>query len=67
MQQWQCPVCKTNNLRYGTIEFYDDQCYFPRRCANCMSEWEERYQMEFIWHENLYDKDWNEIKEKLDN
>lgn len=64
MYQWKCPVCESDNLEYGVVEFYDDQCYFPRICQSCGAEWEEWYSMEFIWHENLYDKNGNEIKEK---
>lgn len=65
MSQWECPCCWSNNLEYGAVEFYDDQCYFPRTCYDCKVEWEEWYSMEFIEHTNLYDKDWNEIL--LDN
>lgn len=61
MSQWECPCCWSNNLEYGAVEFYDDQCYFPRTCYDCKAEWEEWYSMEFIEHTNLYDKDWNEI------
>lgn len=63
--QWTCPCCQSDNLEYGAVEFYDDQCYFPRTCNNCKTEWEEWYSLDFIWHENLYDKDWNELL--LDN
>ena len=65
MSQWECPCCWSNNLEYWEVEFYDDQCYFPRTCYDCKAEWEEWYSMEFIEHTNLYDKDWNEIL--LDN
>ena len=64
MQQWKCPICNWDNLNYWSVEFYDDQCYFPRECEDCKTEWQEWYQMEFTWHENLYDKDWKEMREK---
>lgn len=50
---WKCPHCWGECLNYGKIEFYDNQCLFPRTCENCGTEWEERYNMEFIWHENV--------------
>lgn len=53
MSQWECPCCWSNNLEYGAVEFYDDQCYFPRICYDCKATWEEWYSMEFIWHENI--------------
>ena len=54
--QWRCPHCECDNLEYDDVEFYDDQCFFPRKCKNCWAEWEERYQLEFIWHENVETK-----------
>ena len=53
MSQWKCPCCKSENLDYWAVEFYDDQCYFPRECQNCWAEGEEWYSLEFIWHENI--------------
>ena len=53
MKQWICPFCKGENLEYWTIELEWDQCYFSRECSNCWCKGEERYNMEFIWHENL--------------
>ena len=61
--QWECPICKSDNLEYWTVEFYDNQCYFPRECQKCWASWEEWYSMDFIWHENLLDKEWNKIGE----
>lgn len=55
MRQWTCPCCWSNYLDYGSVEFYDDQCYFPRECGDCWAEWEEWYSMEFIWHERVID------------
>ena len=55
MRQWKCPICDWENLDYGSVEFYDDQCYFPRECGDCWAEWEEWYSMEFIWHERVID------------
>lgn len=51
--QWTCPCCGGENLTYDAIELEGDQCYFPRTCENCGAEWEERYYMEFSWHENV--------------
>jgi hypothetical protein len=53
MSMWVCPCCHKMNLAYEEIEFYDDQWFFPRTCRECWAEWEERYQLEFIWHENI--------------
>lgn len=62
--QWQCPVCGSDNLNYGTIEFEADQCYFPRTCEKCKACWEEWYSMEYVWHYNLLDKNWDEINKE---
>ena len=64
MSQWECPCCHSGNLEYWTIDFYDDQCYFPRTCEDCGAEWEEWYAMEFIWHENIIK--WNKKEKKKD-
>ena len=61
MSQWECPCCHSGNLEYWEVEFYDDQCYFPRTCYDCKATWEEWYTMDFSWHYNMFDKDWNEI------
>lgn len=61
MSQWECPCCWSNNLEYGAAEFYDNQCYFPRTCYDCKATWEEWHSMDFSWHYNMFDKDWNEI------
>ena len=50
---WVCPCCEGENLTYDAIQFEGDQCYFPRVCENCGAKWEERYNMDFIWHENI--------------
>lgn len=55
MQQWTCPCCKSSNLDYGTVDFYDDQCFFPRECLDCWATWEEWYSMYFVWHERVID------------
>lgn len=57
MYQWRCPHCWKDNLDYGCVEFYDDQCYFPRDCENCWATWEEWYSMDFIGHENINTED----------
>lgn len=51
MRQWICPCCWSDYLDYGSVDFYDDQCGFPRECTNCKAEWKEWYSMEFIEHE----------------
>lgn len=48
-----CPFCKGENFNYEPIQFEGDQCYFPRECCKCGAKWEEWYNMDFIWHENL--------------
>lgn len=50
---WVCPCCEGENLTYDKIQFEGDQCYFPRKCDDCWAKWEERYNMDFIWHENV--------------
>lgn len=65
MQQWVCPICGSMNLSYEDVEFYDDQCFFPRRCKDCEAEGEERYSLEFIWHEEV--RKANSIEEKAHN
>lgn len=50
---WVCPFCEGENFNYGPIQLEWDQCYFPRECCECGSKWEEWYNMDFIWHENL--------------
>lgn len=57
MYQWRCPHCWGENLDYGEVDFYDDQCYFPRDCPDCGASWEEWYSMDFIWHENVNTED----------
>ena len=57
MEQWKCPCCWSNNLDYGSVEFYDDQCWFPRDCLDCKANWMEWYSMEFIEHD-VYEE-WN--------
>ena len=57
MSQWRCPHCWGENLDYGSVDFYDDQCYFPRDCTECWASGEEWYSMEFIWHENINTED----------
>lgn len=66
MYQWKCPRCWGENLDYGTVEFYDDQCYFPRECKNCKAEWEEWYSMEFIGHENVNTENCLDTNQKED-
>lgn len=61
MEQWKCPCCHSDNLEYWTMEFEDDQCYFPRLCEDCGAQWEEWYSMEFTWHENVLDKGGDEV------
>ena len=51
--QWTCPCCGGENLTYDAIELEGDQCYFPRTCEKCGAKWEEWYNMDFIWHENV--------------
>lgn len=53
MSMWVCPHCGKMNLDYEKVEFYDDQCFFPRECRECHALGEEWYAMEFIWHENV--------------
>lgn len=65
MSQWECPCCKKENLEYGTLQFYDDQCYFPRECPDCGASWEEWYSMEFICHDNVME--WDKNKKKDDD
>ena len=50
---WVCPCCEGENLTYDAIQFEGDQCYFPRECDDCWAKWQERYNMDFIWHENV--------------
>ena len=50
---WVCPFCKGENFTYGSIELEGEQCFFPRECEDCGAKWEEWYNMDFIWHENL--------------
>ena len=57
MSQWTCPCCWSNNLDYESVEFHDDQCWFPRECMDCKAEWMEWYSMDFIEHE-IYEE-WN--------
>lgn len=58
---WICPCCWEEIEEYGAIELVWDQAFFPRQCEHCYSEWEEWYNMDFIWHENVVDKNWNEV------
>lgn len=71
---WVCPYCDGENFTYGAIELEGDQCYFPRTCEDCWAKWEEWYNMDFIWHENVrdcllektYEKFWMTWKEILE-
>ena len=65
--QWDCPCCKKSNLEYGSVDFYDDQCYFPRTCPDCGAQWEEWYSMDFIWHENVRGNEKRETEEEYDD
>ena len=53
---WVCPYCEGEDLDYKQVQFEGDQCYFPWKCCKCGAKWEEWYNMDFIWHENL--KEW---------
>lgn len=66
---WVCPCCDKASLDYDEVEFYDDQCYFPRKCQNCWATGEEWYSMDFIGHEEVVDnrlvesfKEWEKQK-----
>lgn len=50
---WVCPCCNEEYFEYGAIQLEGDQCYFPRTCEKCGAKWEEWYNMDFIWHENV--------------
>lgn len=61
-KQGVCPFCgEEGTLYYDCVEFEDDFCYFPWKCANCGHEGEEWYSMEFDGH-NVIDKDGNNVE-----
>lgn len=71
---WVCPCCWEDLGEYDAIELSGDQCYYPWKCYNCWARWEEWYNMDFIWHENvrdclldkIYEKFWMTWKEILE-
>lgn len=57
--QGECPKCE-GNIEYGTIDFEDDQCYFPWKCEECGLTGKEWYRLEFIGH-SFYNEEEEEI------
>ena len=49
IQQGHCanPLCNSQNLIYGAVEFEDDQLYYPYTCVACKSTGREYYNLEF--------------------
>ena len=62
---WVCPCCKQETLDYDSIQLEWDQAYFPRHCYTCWAKWEERYNMDFTWHENVRDSLLDKVYKKF--
>lgn len=61
-----CPVCGEPLEDYDTFEMYSENAgYFKWRCGNCGAYGEENHQLKFVGHDNIFDKDNNELEEIL--
>ena len=52
-----CPVCDNDDLDYDSVQFEGNMCYFPWHCKWCGTTGNEWYNLEFVGHDNVYDKD----------
>lgn len=39
----ECPECGSNNIKYGTLEWREDQFYYPFECEECGTTGKEWY------------------------
>ncbi len=49
--QWKCPICKSDNLEYGSLELEWENCYYPRTCEDCWAKWNEWYELSYCEQE----------------
>lgn len=64
-EQGLCPKCESNNLDYGCVQFDGNMCYFPYICAECGTQGEEWYSMEFEGHNIKTENDLIEIEDYM--
>ena len=49
-EQGVCPKCGEHQLKYDSIRYTDDLCWYPYRCEACGQQGEEWYRLEFQGH-----------------
>ena len=44
----ECPVCGSEHITYGAVEFADEALYYPLVCDECGAESKEWYNLAFV-------------------